>query len=306
MRNLPLDLAPEVVAALAAGQPVVALESTLIAHGLPWPVNVETALEAEGAVRAAGAVPATIAVWEGRFTIGLSTEQITALAQSRTILKASTRDLATTVVQKRSAATTVAATMVLAQCAGIRLFATGGIGGVHRGVTATWDVSADLTELARTPVAVVCAGAKSILDLPRTLEVLETLSVPVLGVGTTTFPAFYLRNSGEPVSASLETAEAIAQLLKLHWALSRTGVVIAQPIAPEFALPEEVWEQALVQVEREAAHAGVRGKEVTPFLLRRLAEVTGGESLRANRALIVANARLAGQIACHYHHTVIS
>src|SRR5205085_1295192 len=200
-----LDSHPEVAAALREGRPVVALESTLIAHGLPWPLNLETAREAEAAVRAEGAVPATIAVWQGRPTVGLDAGRLEELARRRDVLKASRRDLAAAVAQGRTAATTVSATMFLAHRAGVRVFATGGIGGAHRGDA--WDVSADLTELGRTPVAVVCAGAKSILDLPRTLEILETEAVPVVGYGTDQFPAFYVHSSGEPVSARVESPD---------------------------------------------------------------------------------------------------
>ena len=292
-----LDVNPRVAEALRAGRPVVALESTLIAHGLPWPLNVETARAAEEAIRAEGAEPATIAVWQGRPTVGLTGEQVEALARAEGVLKASRRDLAFAVAQGRTAATTVAATMFLAHRAGIRLFATGGIGGAHRGAGREWDHSADLIELARTPVAVVCAGAKSILDLPRTLEILETLGVPVLGCGTGEFPAFYVRSSGEPVAARVEGPEEAAALLAAHWRLEGAGVVVAQPIAEEFALDAQEFAGALQRAEKQAAAAGIRGKELTPFLLARLAEGTEGRTLRANQALVVANARLAARIA---------
>jgi pseudouridine-5'-phosphate glycosidase len=293
----PLDLHPEARAALDAGRPVVALESTLIAHGLPWPVNVETARAAEAAVREEGAVPATIAVWQGRLTVGLSAEQLLGLAQGKDVLKASRRDLAVAVAHGRTAATTVAATMYLARRAGIRLFATGGIGGAHRGGAAAWDVSADLMELARTPVAVVCAGAKSILDLPRTLEILETHGVLVVGYGTDEFPAFYTRSSGEPVTTRADNPEEAAQLLKAHWALEGAGVVLAQPVVAEAALEPGELERAVGSAEAQGAAAGVRGPEVTPFLLARLAELTDGRTLRANQALVIANARLAARVA---------
>lgn len=292
-----LDMADEVVAALQAGRPVVALESTLIAHGLPWPVNHETAIALEAAVREEGAMPATIAVWQGRPTVGLNAEQLEELARGKDVLKASRRDLAAAVAQKRTAATTVAATMYLAHRAGIRLFATGGIGGVHPSAGHSRDVSADLPELARTPVAVVCAGAKSILDLPQTLEVLETLGVPVVGYKTDEFPAFYLRSSGEPVPARVDTAQEAAELLSAHWELEGAGVVVVQPVEAEAALEQEEWMAALREAETRAARAGVRGKDVTPFLLARLAEITGGRTLRANRALVLANARLAARVA---------
>jgi pseudouridine-5'-phosphate glycosidase len=291
---IPFDVRPPIAAALEARHPVVALESTLIAHGLPWPVNVETALAAEAAVRSEGATPATIAVLDGRPTIGLTEEEIRTLAQTPGVLKASRRDLGLAVAQRRTAATTVAATMVLAHRAGVHLFATGGIGGAHR---EPWDLSADLVELARVPVAVVCAGAKSILDLPRTLELLETLSVPVVGYGTDTFPAFYVRSSGQPVSGRVDTPREAAGVLRAHWDLGGGGVVLAQPVSAEAALEPAELDTALVEAERLAAARGVRGKEVTPFLLARLAELTGGKTLRANQALIVANARLAAQVA---------
>jgi pseudouridine-5'-phosphate glycosidase len=289
------DVHPEVAAALSDRRAVVALESTLIAHGLPWPTNLETAQQAEAAVRAAGACPATIAVWHGRPTIGLATAQLEELAQAPEVLKASRRDLATAMAQRRTAATTVAATMVLAHRTGIQVFATGGIGGVHRGNDG--DVSADLLELGRTPVAVVCAGAKSILDLRRTLEFLETQSVPVVGYQTERFPAFYVPSSEEPVSARVDSPDEAAALLAAHWALEGAGVVLAQPVAADMALTAEELATALHWAEAEAARAQVRGKEITPFLLARLAEATKGKSLRANKALVLANARLAAQVA---------
>src|SRR5437588_8125606 len=215
--STPVAIDPEVAAALQANRPIVALESTLIAHGLPWPINLETALLAEEAVRGEGAVPATIAVLQGRPSVGITRDQLEQLAHGTEIMKASRRDLATAIVKGLTAATTVAATMYLAHRAGIRLFATGGIGGAHRGAAHAWDISADLTELGRTPVAVVCAGAKSILDLPRTLEILETQGVPVLGYRTDEFPAFYLPSSGEKVCARVDTPDQAAGLLRAHW-----------------------------------------------------------------------------------------
>jgi pseudouridine-5'-phosphate glycosidase len=289
------DVHPEVAAALSDRRPVVALESTLIAHGLPWPLNLETGQQAEEAVRAAGACPATIAIWRGRPTIGLTGAQLAELAQGDAILKASRRDLATAMTQGRTAATTVAATLFLAHRAGIRVFATGGIGGVHRGND--WDVSADLLELGRTPAAVVCAGAKSILDLRRTLEFLETQSVPVAGYRTDKFPSFYVQDSDDPVSVRVDSPGEAAALLTAHWALEGAGVVLAQPVAAEVALGPDELATALRWAEEEAARAQVRGKEVTPFLLSRLAEATKGRSLRANQALVLANARLAAQVA---------
>ncbi len=290
-----LDVRPEV--ATAYGRPVVALESTLIAHGLPWPVNLETARAAEAAVRAEGAVPATIAVWQGRPTVGLSLAEITALAQEKGVLKASRRDLAGAIAQRRTAATTVAATMFLARLAGIHVFATGGIGGAHRGLADTWDISADLWELAHTPVCAVCAGAKSILDIARTLEILETYSVPVVGYQTDEFPAFYLRASGHPVAARANTPADVADFLETHWSLNGAGVVLAQPVAEEVALEPGELQQALMLAEKQAAERGVHGAALTPFLLARMAEATQGQTLRANQALVIANARLAAQVA---------
>ncbi|HXG13019.1 MAG TPA: pseudouridine-5'-phosphate glycosidase [Gemmataceae bacterium] len=287
---------PEPAEALREGRPVVALESTLIAHGLPWPCNLETARAAEAAVREEGAVPATIAVLHGCPTVGVSDAELEELARGKDVLKASRRDLAAAVAQKRTAATTVAGTIFLAHQAGVRVFATGGIGGAHRGEH-TWDISADLIELARTPVAVVCAGAKSVLDLPRTLEILETYGVPVIGYRTDEFPAFYLPSSGNPVSARVDTLEEAAVLLRTHWALQGAGVVVAQPVTTEVVLESAELENALAQAESEASDAGIRGKELTPFLLARLHDVTEGKTLQINRALIVANARLAAQIA---------
>jgi pseudouridine-5'-phosphate glycosidase len=289
---------PEVAAALRQGRPVVALESTLIAHGLPWPTNRDTARAAEEAVRAEGAVPATIAVWHGRPTAGLDSKQVEHLARAEGVRKASRRDLAAAVAQGACAATTVAATMALAHVVGIRVFATGGIGGVHpRAEGAPDDVSADLYELARTPVAVVCAGAKSILDLPATLEVLETLGVPVVGYATETFPAFYVASSGLPVSARVESPAEAAALLRAHWALGGAGVALAQPLPAAEAVEVGLMEVALKEAHAEAAARGVRGATLTPFLLARLAVRTHGRTLRANQALIVANARLAARVA---------
>ncbi len=289
----------EVETALQAGRPVVALESTLIAQGLPWPVNLETAVAAEEAIRAENATPATIGVIDGMPTIGFSRPEIETLARATGVLKASQRDLATAIAKKQTAATTVAATMHLAHRAGIRVFATGGIGGVHRGAETSFDISADLTELSRTPVGVVCAGAKSILDIPKTLEMLETLSVPVLGFGVDRFPAFYVRSSGLPVSARFDTPAEIASFLRAHWDLGGRGVLITQPAAESVALTESEFDQALKQAIPMTA--AVRGSNVTPALLSALANVTGGKSLTANRELIVQNARLAARIAVAMH-----
>jgi pseudouridine-5'-phosphate glycosidase len=292
-----LDVRPDVAEAVREGRPVVALESTLIAHGLPWPLNLETAREAEAAVRDEDALPATIAVWQGRPTVGLTDEELEELAQERDVIKASRRDLAVAVAQGRTAATTVAATMFLASQAGIRMFATGGIGGAHRDILHPWDISADLVELARTPVAVVCAGAKSILDIPRTLEILETHGVPVVGFGSDEFPAFYVRTSGEPVTARVDSAAEAAALLAAHWGLGGRGIVLAQPLGDSMAMEPDEFTVALTSAERQAVGVGVRGKELTPFLLGRLAEITNGQTLRANHALVINNAKLAAQVA---------
>ena len=296
-----LDIRPAVVTALRDHVPVVALESTLIAHGLPWPDNLETARAAEAAVRAAGAVPATIAVLGGRPTVGLTDDELAGLARATGVLKASRRDLAAVVAAGRTAATTVAGTAALAHLAGIRVFATGGIGGAHRvkesDSPAFFDISADLVELSRTPVAVICAGAKSILDIPRTLEILETFGVPVIGYQCDHFPGFYLHSTGEPVSARVDTPGEAARLAVAHWALGGAGVLLAQAVLERVALSAEEFDAALIEAERQATAAGVRGPAVTPFLLARLAELTGGRSLRANRELIVANAQLAAGVA---------
>lgn len=301
MTKTRLRVHPEVSAALRNGEPIVALESTLIAHGLPWPLNLQTAQAAEAIVREAGAVPATIAVLAGRPCIGLDDEQLEFMATCKDVIKASRRDLGVVMAQGRTASTTVAATMMLAHLAGIRLFATGGIGGAHRdNAIHSWDISADLSELSRTPVAVVCAGAKSILDIPRTLEILETQGVPVVGYGTDEFPAFYVHSSGEPLSARVDDPDQAAEVLKAHWALGGAGVVLAQPVDKHFALEPECFMAALTTAEDQAMGSGVRGKELTPYLLGKLADLTAGQTLKANHALVLANARLAAQIARAY------
>ncbi len=295
-----LDLAPDVAAALAAGRPVVALESTLIAHGMPWPQNFQTAQRLEQAVRDEGAVPATIAIVQGRLKAGLSAAQLEAFARGGAgIAKVSRRDLGLIVAESADGATTVAATMFIAALAGIRVFATGGIGGVHRGAETSFDISADLQELARTPMAVVCAGAKAILDLRLTLEYLETHGVPVLGHRCAELPAFYCRDSGLKLDRRLESAAEVAAVLRAHWELGlSSGVVVANPIAAEHALPRERIEAAIGQALHEAAARGIAGPASTPFLLARVSELTGGDSLAANIALVLGNARLAARIAC--------
>jgi pseudouridine-5'-phosphate glycosidase len=289
-----VTIRPQVADAIAQGLPVVALESTLITHGLPRPANIETALASEEAVRTAGAVPATIGVLDGTPVVGLDRSEIERFASSPDVGKASRRDLAICMSQRRSAGTTVAATMFLAHLAGVRILATGGIGGVHRGAEKSFDISADLLELSQTPVAVVCAGAKSVLDIPKTLEMLETLAVPVIGFGTSIFPAFYVQSSGLPVQARFDTTIETAGFLELHWGLQGKGVLIAQPVQEKIALSAAEFESALREAE-ENLH--VQGQAVTPALLGRLATLTGGRSIAANRELIVANARLAASIA---------
>jgi pseudouridine-5'-phosphate glycosidase len=292
-----LVLSAEVAAARAAGRPLVALESTIIAHGLPRPRNLEVARELEAAVRAHGAAPATIAVLDGRLRIGLEADDLERVAAGG-IPKLSRRDLPRALAQGLSGATTVAATMIIAHLAGIAVFATGGIGGVHRGAEATFDISADLQELARTPVAVVSAGAKSILDLPRTLEVLETLGVPVIGYRTGEFPAFHARSSGLALHQRCDSpAEAAAILAAMGELGYPGGAVIANPIPEADALPAAEVEAAVALALADAAREGIAGKDATPFLLARLAAITGGRSLDANVALAVNNARLAAEIA---------
>ena len=294
-----LAIAPEVEAALAAGAPVVALESTLVAHGMAYPDNFETAIAMERVIRAEGVVPATIAIFQGRPHVGLDEQALQRVAQSPDLQKASVRDLPIVMATRGDAATTVASTMRLAALAGIRIFATGGIGGVHRGADLTGDVSADLTELSITPVAVVSSGAKAILDLPRTLEMLETLSVPVIGYRCDTFPAFFSRDSGLPIPARIDAVDDIAQVLRARWSLSATGgVLIANPVPVEDEIPSQRIETAIEAAVTDAARRGISGKHVTPFLLARVRELTGGASQRANVALAINNARLGAQIAC--------
>jgi pseudouridine-5'-phosphate glycosidase len=293
-----LTLSRDVASALADHRPLVALESTLITHGLPYPANVETALAMEAGVRENGAQPATIAILKGRITVGISADDIEYLAgrPAGHVRKCSRRDLPIAVARGEDAATTVAGTMIVAHMAGLRVFATGGIGGVHRGHP--FDVSADLIELGRTPVAVVCSGAKSILDLPLTLEVLETQGVPVIGIGTETLPAFYARSSGLPIDACVSTAEEAARIIAAQDQLGAAhGILFAVAVPAADELSGQSAEQAIEQATREADAHGIRGKGVTPFVLSRVTELTEGESRRANVALLVNNARIGGQIA---------
>lgn len=294
-----LLLSPAVADAIARGRPLVALESTIVAHGMAWPANLETARRVEEAVREEGAEPATIAVLGGRLAVGLDDTALSALAQAGpSMLKLSTHDIPYAVALRRDGATTVAATMRIAAMAGIRVFATGGIGGVHRGAQESFDISADITELGRTPVAVVSAGAKAILDLPGTLEALETAGVPVIGFGTDTFPAFYSRESGLKAPIRLDTAEDVAAMLNAKWRLGLPGgALIANPIPAEHEIPAAEIGATIESALAEATRQGIAGKAVTPFLLGRIVEMTAGRSLVANIALVLNNARLAARIA---------
>ncbi len=280
------------------GQPIVALESTIISHGMPFPQNLEVAREVEKTVRDNGAIPATIAILKGQIHIGLDDDQLESFASRKDVVKCSRRDLPFVIGAKKDGATTVAGTMILAEMGGIRIFATGGIGGVHRFAESTFDISADLLEFARTNVAVVSAGAKAILDLPKTLEYLETQGVPVIGYCTDVFPAFYSRTSSLKLNMRLDTPREIANALNAKWNLNLNGgVLIANPIQEEFSLDEKVMDVAVNAAIDEAARHGVTGKELTPFLLRKLNEITQGKSQIANKALVLNNAALAARIA---------
>jgi len=295
---MPTHIPNHIRAALAAQGPLVALESTVISHGLPFPHNLDLARAMEGEVRDQGAHPATIGVVAGVPTVGMSDQEIEHFAQASGVLKLSRRDIAYAVAMRRDGATTVAATMALAATAGVHVFATGGIGGVHRGAEETWDVSGDLTELARTPVLVVCAGAKSILDLPATLEYLETVGVPVLGLGTDEFPAFYSASSGLPIPARIETPEQVASVWQAHREHGGGGgMLLTVPPPADVALARNEIEGAIERALAKAKVAGVRGQAVTPFLLAAVAEETHGESMRTNIALLRQNARVAAQVA---------
>lgn len=298
-----LTVSDEVRTALDAGKPVVALESTIISHGMPYPRNVETAKSVEAQVRAQGAVPATIAVLSGKPTVGLTEAEIEYLGQKGlAINKVSRRDLPHCLATGADGATTVASTMILAARAGVKVFATGGIGGVHRGAERSMDVSADLQELAQTDVAVVCAGAKAILDLPKTLEYLETHGVPVLGYGTNDLPGFYSRETGLQVDYRVDTPAEIAAMMQAKWDFGLSGgMLITNPVPEEFAMPRESIDAAIDQAVDEAEAQGISGKDSTPFLLARVTQLTGGESLETNIRLVENNARLAAQIAREVH-----
>ena len=300
--NKYLDVNPEVAQAIAEGKPVVALESTIISHGMPYPQNVETALAVEQIIRDNGAVPATIAIIGGRLKAGLTAEEIEYFGKKgQAIHKASRRDLAVLCARGEDGATTVTTTMIIAHMAGIKVFATGGIGGVHRGAETTMDISADLEELGQTPVMVVCAGAKSILDLGLTLEYLETKGVPVIGFGTEELPAFYTRQSGFGVDYRVDTPEELAKIFKASHEMGlKSGMLVTNPIPEEFAMPKAVIDQAIDQAIAECNAKGIKGKETTPFLLARVAELTGGDSLASNIRLVFNNAKVAALTAVEY------
>lgn len=294
----------EVRAARAAGKPIVALESTIISHGMPYPQNVQTAREVEQIIRDGGAVPATIAIIDGKICVGLSDAQLEQLGNTEGVLKVSRRDLPYVLSQKKLGATTVAATMICAELADIRVFVTGGIGGVHRGAQTSFDISADLQELAHTSVAVVCAGAKSILDLPLTLEYLETHGVPVVSVGQAQFPAFFTRESGLNADFQLDSAAELADFIRTKWQLGLNGgVVVANPVPQADAMPKTEIDAMTEQALREAEAQGVNGKAVTPFLLARIKQLTGGRSLDTNIALVKNNAVLGAALAVQLAQT---
>jgi pseudouridylate synthase len=293
-----LHVSEEVAQAVREGAPVVALESSIIAQGMPFPQNLQTAMQLEGIIRDNCAVPATIGILDGRIFVGLSEEQIELLGSSGHVSKVNKRDIAVALATKVAGATTVSATLFAAHLAGIRVVATGGLGGVHRGAEDTWDISADLSELARTPGVVVCSGTKAILDIGRTLELLETLGVPVLGFKTREFPAFYCRESGFQLEHKVDTADEVARVLAIHWRLGHPGgVLVANPIPEEHGLDKTFVEQKIKRTLNDASTHGVRGKALTPYLLQRLHELTRGVLLRANQALVRSNTALGAQIA---------
>jgi pseudouridylate synthase len=297
-----LLLSPEVAAARTAGKPVVALESTIISHGMPYPQNVHTAREVEQVIRDAGAVPATIAIIGGKICVGLSAPQLEMMGASNEVIKVSRRDLPFALSQGRLGATTVSATMICAQLAGIEVFVTGGIGGVHRGAETSFDISADLQELAVTNVAVVCAGVKSILDIGLTLEYLETHGVPVLSVGQPGFPAFFTRESGFKADFQLDSPADQAAFIRTKWELGlRGGVVVSNPVPEAAAMPKDEIDRIIEQALAEASQGGVTGKAVTPFLLNRIKELTGGRSLATNIALVKHNAQAGARLAVALH-----
>ncbi|MCF7931184.1 MAG: pseudouridine-5'-phosphate glycosidase [Acholeplasmataceae bacterium] len=299
--NSNLSIHPEVQNARVNNLPIVALESTIISHGMPYPENIKMALRVEEIIRAEGAVPATIAILNGQIKVGLTRDELQELAQSKDVLKVSKRDFGYVLSQKKTGATTVSATMLIAEMAGIKVFATGGIGGVHRGAEKTFDISRDLEELANVNVAVVCAGAKSILDLGLTLEFLETKGVEVLGYQTKELPAFYSRESGFDLDYQMDTPEDIAKLIHAKWSLGLSGgVVVANPIPKKYSMDAQKIDQVILEALDKAQLLGIKGKETTPFLLSKIKELTQGDSLDANLELVFNNAKLAAQIAKFY------
>lgn len=298
MLNKYLDVREDVLAAIEKGEAVVALESTIISHGMPYPQNVETALQCEKYISERGAIPATIGIIKGRLIVGLTEEEIEYMGKEEGIVKVSRRDLPFIVARGGDGATTVAATMIIAALAGIKVFATGGIGGVHRNAQETFDISADLQELANTNVAVVCAGAKSILDIALTLEYLETFGVPVVGYQTEEFPAFYTRKSGHAVDYKVDSADELAQAIKAKWDLNLNGgIVVANPIPEADELDSDLITKAIDDAVREAEAQGIQGKETTPFLLAKVKDITAGKSLTANIELVYNNSRVAADLA---------
>jgi len=293
-----LSVSSRVSEALYSGRPVVALETTLVTHGLPQPEGLEVALELEEIVRAGGAVPATIGVLGGRLTVGLTTEELERLAETPEVLKLNPGNLAAGITSGKAGSTTVAASMLAAHRTGIRVLATGGIGGVHRNAAETGDISADLLALSRLPVAVVCAGAKAILDLPRTIEALESLGVPVYGLDTEEFPAFYRRDSGLPIDGSFDSIDNVAAAVRAHFEIAAgTGVVVACPVPAANELPKDLYESALTRAFDDLRQAEIQGRQVTPFLLQRMDELTAGQSTTTNRALLVSNTQAATKLA---------
>jgi pseudouridine-5'-phosphate glycosidase len=293
-----IDISSEVASALKENKPVVALESTIISHGMPYPVNVETALKVEEIVRGNGAIPATIGIMEGKLKVGLTVEEIEHFAKNDDIVKVSRRDIPFIIAKKLNGATTVAATMIIASLAGIKVFVTGGIGGVHRGAQQSFDISADLMELAKTDVAVVCAGAKSILDIGLTLEYLETQGVPIVGYKTEEFPSFYTRKSGFKVDYRVDTIEELANTIKIKWDLGlKGGLVIGNPIPEEYEMDYDVINRSIEDALYEAKKAGIKGKETTPFLLSKVKKLTEGKSLESNIRLVYNNAKVGAKLA---------
>ncbi|WP_425284447.1 pseudouridine-5'-phosphate glycosidase [Alkalicoccus daliensis] len=297
-----VECSPEVKTALEEGKPVVALESTIITHGMPYPENIETAKKVEEIIKERGVVPATIALMDGKIKVGLTAEELEMLAKADDVVKVSRRDIASVLAEKLYGATTVAATMICAEAAGIKVFVTGGIGGVHRNGETTMDISADLQELSKTNVAVICAGAKSILDIGLTLEYLETYGVPVIGYKTNEFPAFYTRESGFETGLSADSAKKIAEAMRIKWELNlQGGIVVGNPVPQEDALSKEWIDQLITESLEAAEQEGIRGKDTTPFLLDRLKEVSQGSTLKTNIALVENNAKVGADIAAAYY-----